>query len=210
MAEKQIRSTPQQSRSQQRVDLILQTASNLFMEVGYESATTNAIAERAGISIGSLYRYFPDKESILRELSDRYHNRLRDVYDRIPLDDAVYWPLPVLLDRMVDPIIDAFPECPLLMQLLVGSELSAEIAAVSCAMGEEITRRITSIFQHVAPHLSEDRVRMITMICIAQVKTLLTLARNTPDEAARTAIVREVKQMLLAYLEPIIKSPSSN
>ena len=51
MSDYSVRNVPQQSRSQQRVDSILDTAAELITEVGYEAATTNAIAERAGICV---------------------------------------------------------------------------------------------------------------------------------------------------------------
>ena len=52
------RRVPQQARSRERYNLILDSAARLFAEVGYEAATTNAIADVAGVSIGSLYQYF--------------------------------------------------------------------------------------------------------------------------------------------------------
>ena len=82
MSKNSTRTAPQQIRSQQRVDLILDTAAVLFSESGYENASTNAIAERAGISIGSLYRYFPDKDAILRALAGRYRAEMLALYDQ--------------------------------------------------------------------------------------------------------------------------------
>ena len=67
-----VRKLPKQARSQQRVDTILDTAAQLFEEVGYESATTNEIALRAGVPIGSLYQFFTNKDAILNALVERY------------------------------------------------------------------------------------------------------------------------------------------
>ena len=108
MTDVSMRRTPQQARSQQRVDLILDVAADIFAEVGYESATTNAIAERAGVSIGSLYRYFPDKDAILHALSNRYYEQVRALFDEVFTKDVVYLPLPVLLDRLIDPARNHF------------------------------------------------------------------------------------------------------
>ncbi|HAP75695.1 MAG TPA: TetR family transcriptional regulator, partial [Acidimicrobiaceae bacterium] len=63
-----LRQTPQQARSAERVQVILGAAERAIAELGYEGATTNHIAAAAGISVGSLYRWFPDKESIATEL----------------------------------------------------------------------------------------------------------------------------------------------
>jgi AcrR family transcriptional regulator len=66
------RKNPQQRRSQATVDAILDAAAELFCENGFESATTNAIAERAGVSIGSCYQYFPNKLALLEALRERH------------------------------------------------------------------------------------------------------------------------------------------
>lgn len=65
------RKQPAQGRAKETVKAILEGAAQVFSEEGY-SATTNRIAERAGVSIGSLYQYFPNKESILSSLLGRH------------------------------------------------------------------------------------------------------------------------------------------
>ncbi len=67
-----MRRQPQQARSQERVQQILDVAEQLFVEIGYESATTRAIAAQADVSVGSIYQFFPDKEAILKALAIRY------------------------------------------------------------------------------------------------------------------------------------------
>lgn len=65
------RTTPRQGRSRQTVECILEAAAQLLEAEGERRFNTNAIAERAGVSIGALYRYFPDKRSILLALAQR-------------------------------------------------------------------------------------------------------------------------------------------
>ena len=205
MAEIPIRCQPQQSRSQQRMDLILDTAADLFAQVGYESATTNAIAAQAGISIGSLYRYFPDKEAILRALANRYQERSRALYDQVFTADLVYLPLPVLLDRLIDPFIDLYLTCPAYGHILLGADVSAEIAAAAAAVEQEGLGRITTVLQQVAPHLNGARARLVATVCKAVVKVLIGLVTNSRDEEFQRQVTIEVKRMLSAYLEPVMR-----
>ncbi len=65
------RKTPRQPRAQHSVDVVLEAAAQLLEVTGEAGFNTNAVAERAGVSIGTLYRYFPDKASILRALAQR-------------------------------------------------------------------------------------------------------------------------------------------
>ena len=71
-----VRRSPSQGRAAQTVDAIVIAASRILVERGYGSASTNAIAERAGVSIGSLYQYFRHKEDIFRELVRRHRGEV--------------------------------------------------------------------------------------------------------------------------------------
>jgi AcrR family transcriptional regulator len=71
------RVAPQPQRAARRLAGFLETAAELFAEVGFEGATMQAIAERSGSSIGALYNYFPDKQSVAVTLLARYSDELR-------------------------------------------------------------------------------------------------------------------------------------
>lgn len=66
---------PIQSRGISTKEKILQAALELFCEKGFYKTTTNEIAQRAKVSIGSLYSYFEDKDTIILEILERYHNK---------------------------------------------------------------------------------------------------------------------------------------
>jgi AcrR family transcriptional regulator len=65
------RKKPRQQRAQETVSAILEAAAQVFADAGYAEGTTNRIAERAGVSVGSLYQYFPNKNALLVALVDR-------------------------------------------------------------------------------------------------------------------------------------------
>ncbi|UXY08935.1 TetR/AcrR family transcriptional regulator [Kosakonia sp. ML.JS2a] len=66
------RKRPAQARSRATVEAIMQSATYILTKVGWEGLTTNAIAEKAGVNIGSLYQFFPNKEAIIAELQRRH------------------------------------------------------------------------------------------------------------------------------------------
>ena len=66
------RKTPAQTRSQETMNVILEAAIQVFEKEGYAGTTTNHIASRAGVSVGSVYQYFPNKESILYCLMEQH------------------------------------------------------------------------------------------------------------------------------------------
>jgi AcrR family transcriptional regulator len=198
-----MRHRPQQARSQERVDLILDTAADLIAEIGYEAVTTNAIAERAGISIGSLYRYFPDKDAILRGLSVRHLEQVRMMYDEVFTEDLVHLPLKMVIDSIVDPFVELQVACPEFKQILLGSDVSADIAAASEEMDQEIIERMTCFLLSTAKDIDEQRARLVAMACKAQVKALLSLITCDSAPAFCEQLTVEMKRMLYNYLAPI-------
>ena len=203
MTDTSMRRTPQQTRSQQRVDLILNISADLFAEIGYESVTTNAIAERAGISIGSLYRYFPDKDAILHALSSRHYEQVRMLFDEVCTKDAVYLPLAVLIDRLIDAFVELHVACPAYKHILLGSDVSADIAAASEALDQEIIERMAGVLILTAPDLDEQRAHLVATVCKAQVKALLAMITPSGTQEFQSQVIAEMKRMLVAYLEPI-------
>jgi len=88
------RSTPSQARGKERVRVILAAALTLYKERGMESVTTNDIAERAAIPIGSLYRYFPNKDAIAVALTELYIEDIAKIFEEIhdhPMLEQLSW-----------------------------------------------------------------------------------------------------------------------
>lgn len=66
------RKRPRQQRSREMVDRILDAAARIFPEAGYHGTTTNDVADAAGVSVGSLYQYFPNKDALLVAIGERH------------------------------------------------------------------------------------------------------------------------------------------
>lgn len=77
MTETQIRRAPSQKRSRDRMDAILATATQMIAETGSDALRMSELAQRTGISIGSLYQYFPDKSAVVHALAERCNEESR-------------------------------------------------------------------------------------------------------------------------------------
>lgn len=100
------RRAARQERSQATVDAILEAATRLFAEGGLDQVNTNHIAELAGVSIGSLYQYFPSKEAILGELIDRHAEQTIAAL-AAKLGEFDVRPIPAVLREIVEILLEA-------------------------------------------------------------------------------------------------------
>lgn len=113
-----VRRRPKQRRARETVEAVLDAVIRILKRDGYRAITTNRIAEVAGVSIGSVYQYFPDKASIFNAL----HQRHIDQIDRMVQTKLVEYassPLADLMRAMIDAMIDAHVTDPELYELLL-------------------------------------------------------------------------------------------
>ena len=76
------RKSPRQSRSQATVDAILDATARVLIERGHAATNTNLVAERAGVSVGSLYQYFPNKLALINALHARHSREMTLALER--------------------------------------------------------------------------------------------------------------------------------
>jgi len=80
-----VRKKPKQKRSRQMVDALIEATATAIVERGLEGITTHHIAETAGVSVGSLYQYFDDKEALVEALVDKLANEIAQALLRLPM-----------------------------------------------------------------------------------------------------------------------------
>ncbi len=199
-----MRKAPQQARSQQRVDAILSAAAEMIGEAGYEGVTTSKLAQRAGISVGSFYQYFADKEAVFQALGDRYLIEMRRKIDAMFPPDAQYAPLEVLVGRSVDMLVIHAAEHNQLVELMESAWVSPEMRAMTVAMNEEIERKIGEILAHRTPHLEEGERRIAAVVMMNLVKAVLPAIEGR-SEPQRSIIVEEFKRIGVFYMQSVIE-----
>ena len=111
------RKSPQQDRSKITVDAILTATAQILTQEGYDTASTNRIAERAGVSIGSLYQYFPNKEALVAALVERHANEMIEIVES-KFKDLFDAPIEVMLSEVVKACITAHAMNPALHRVL--------------------------------------------------------------------------------------------
>jgi len=115
--------SPRQQRAQHKVELILEAAIRLLDKGGLAVLTTNAVAETAGVSIGTLYQYFPNKEAILEALADREMAALSARVIAVLQDRSVASPQD-RIGRILRAVTASYGERPRVHRLVMEQSLS--------------------------------------------------------------------------------------
>jgi AcrR family transcriptional regulator len=193
-----------QARGQQRIEQLLDVAAQVFAEVGFEAATTNAIAARAGISPGSLYQFFSNKDAIAEALADRFVERLRST-EAIFGPEIEVLPLDELIDHVVDPLVEFHVSHPGFQALFSGSIVSPRLADATQGFLQAVVRRAEAMFAVRAPSLSRERRARCARVSVELIRSLLPLVVAT-DPAERDAMVAELKAAQRGYLAPLFEA----
>jgi len=216
MARKQIslRRQPQQKRSLERVERILDAAAIVFDEVGFEATTTHAIAAKADTAVGSLYQFFPDKLAIFNALELRHVDRVYVIWDRLLRPEIIQLPFSDLIHTIRVQFQQLF-EQPTSKIIFVQFYTSPTIFRnIDNSFTQKMIQLMAKLLQTRNPALSNHRTQLLGEICVHGINSLILLALG--NEPARCqAIFMEIEAILKAYLkddigDEIVKDSSFN
>ncbi len=166
---KAARTKPLQARGKERVRLILSAALELFQEKGIEDTTTNDIAQRARIPIGSLYRYYPNKDAIIVALTDLYINDVIDIFDTIgahPMLAYLSWEEILLL------MVDAWVNYTRLngpFMFLYAEKASPHLNKLNEASWQRFVRSFSGVLKKRCPEANERELLIAFHLSLAAV-----------------------------------------
>ncbi|MFI8889698.1 TetR family transcriptional regulator [Streptomyces paradoxus] len=192
-----------QARGERRIVQLLDAAARVFATTGYTAASTNAIAREAGVSPGTLYQFFPNKEAIAIELGSRLTHEMRQSYDEVltPVDDDAT-PLEEVIAGTVDRFIEFNCRHPAFFVLMHGPDIPGRIAEEHDALHTTLVARVETILAPFAPEAPPAAVSRTAQMCVGIYKAGLELIL-AHEGAEREAYVQELKDALVRYLEPL-------
>ena len=171
---------PKQKRSIQMKEKILSAAMQLICDKGFFETTTNEIAKAAGISIGSLYSYFSDKDTILAELLERHHQHFMSVFEVLSTEMNVQLSSENLhewLRRLVMKLIDLHLSVKDFNRAL--SELyyaKPEVAAILDSHEEEIRRAVLELLRENLSRVQADDLEAASVVIVDFINALVDRA----------------------------------
>lgn len=199
------RRAPVQARSRARVEHLLQIAADLIAEAGSDALRMSDVAAKAGVSIGSLYQYFPDKASIIRTLAERYNAQGRACIAAAlaPVADAAS--LRRAFGHLVDTYYAMFLAEPVMRDIWCGTQADAGLRALELADSRANALVLAAAMARARPRQSRGPARaalrnaafLIMQLGEATMRLAVSVDRRQGD-----ALVETYKRMALREIAP--------
>lgn len=185
-----LRKLPQQERSVQRLEAILDSAMSLVLEKDVASVTMSEIAQRAGIPIGSLYQFFPQKAAILKALHDRLSMEIEDRVSQIfagvnSLDDAA--------QRGADALFELhtlFRDRPIFMSIWQAIQTDKDLNHLSNDYHEHLIGLFLKDLSQLIPAEDFGKMRVTLKLFIITSGDVIRFATSQNPEAAKLYLER--------------------
>lgn len=194
------RRRPRQERSRERVERILDaTAALLGDDMPPDQITTAAIAEEAGVPIGSVYQYFPNKLAVLAELARRVMEQVDHKTASLIAEDFGVLRWDQAIDRAIDATMQGYAEQPGYLQLLLSIRPTPEFRSIT----DESNERMAAVLaRHPALRavIPADRIELVTRSAIQAANSLQDWALSENDPQLANRIIGEMKTLLQGYL----------
>jgi len=194
-----------QERSRATVDALVEATARILVREGFDRASTNRIAEQAGVSVGSLYQYFPSKDALVAAVIDRHREELGRVV-RGALAKASAQPIEQAVRTLVAAAIDAHRIDPKLHRVLAEQiPRTGRLEKVETFSRENFT----SFSRYLERHRDEVRevdLDLASFICVTTIEALTHSAvLHNPamlsDDAAVKALIDEATRLIVSYLQ---------
>ncbi|MFO0550903.1 MAG: TetR/AcrR family transcriptional regulator [Polyangiaceae bacterium] len=193
------RKQPKQERASVTVDAILAASAQTLRERGFAKASVNAIARRAGVSVGSLYQYYPSKDALLVALAERHTAEALATLERTFLEVREE-PLEVAVRAVVERMVAAHAD-PLHQVLALGLDEVGAAPSIQAAIDERAGAAVTAFLIERAGQV-RTHTPALTALLVVRAIDLLTHAaiERYPQSIGDGTLATELSALALGYL----------
>lgn len=183
---------------------ILDAASELLIEGGPDALTTSALAERTGLRVRNVYRYFRDRQAIMATLAERMSDRIESAVAGVTGLSDPSRPLERVINDLVEQVMAAAASEPAGVQVRAAMRTSRELQAIDAASDRRIARVLAEALRQRGIRVRRDRLEAGVYVVVTAIGAVLDRAALDSDEAEQAILVREVKRMAYAYVQTLV------
>ena len=192
-----------QERSRATVDALIEATARILVKEGFEGASTNRIAEEAGVSVGSLYQYYPSKEALVAAVIDRHNQEMMQIV-RGALSEIASQPLEKAVRRLVTVAIEVHRIDTMLHRVLAEQiPRTGRLEEVE-ANNREIHALIRAYLEDHRDELRRVDLDFAAFVCVTSIEALThTAVLHRPEilsDALVGTLVDETTRLVVGYL----------
>ncbi len=203
-----MRRAPMQKRSRERVEHILACASRLIAERGSDTMRMSEVAELSGISIGSLYQYFPDKAAIIRTLAERYNAVSRTcIADGLAHVKTVE-DLRQAFSVLIDEYYEIFLAEPVIRDIWSAMQADKTLREVELAESRQNAALLAAALKRALPDEDLEKLQVSALLVMYFGECAMRLAISTGETEGR-ALVEAYKRMAYQSFESTARLDSN-
>ncbi|MCW7491134.1 TetR/AcrR family transcriptional regulator [Leptospira sp. 2 VSF19] len=201
------RKIPQQKRSKERYQKIIDTTIGLLGEVGYDDLTTDLIAERSGIPVGSIYQFFPNKESIIYSHAESCYFMLHDFFFKL-LDEELK-KRKKFTPEFIDFTLHSFERT---LNEVKGYRLINSILYTNQALlkldiesNERFAKSLAEkVILYLFPKVDKKRAYYSSLMIVETVDSVVKIAQRKGKPAEKKALLSELQNLLFVYFSSFL------
>jgi AcrR family transcriptional regulator len=198
------RKSASQERSRATVQALLDATARVLTREGYDRASTNRIAATAGVSVGSLYQYFPNKEALVAALVARHNREMLDLL-REALKEVASLDLATAIAKLVRAAVDAHRVDPALHRVLDEQvPRMGQLAKIEALQGEtfQLVRHYLEKRRHEIAVRDLDSATSILVTTVEALTHQFVIHRPGAPARDRDRFIDEVTRLVVGYLQP--------
>ena len=199
MTEPQMRRAPSQKRSRERVDAILATATDMIAKAGSDALRMSELAQRTGISIGSLYQYFPDKSAVVRALAERNNEESRACIAEGLAAAASMEALAGAFASLVDTYYGMFLAEPVIRDIWSAVQADGALRAMEVAESRRNGALLAARLKLLRPQADPARIEATALLVMHLGEATMRLAVSV-DRTEGDRLVEAYKRMAIREL----------
>jgi AcrR family transcriptional regulator len=193
-----------QQRSRATVDALVEATARILVKEGFDKASTNRIAEVAGVSVGSLYQYFPSKEALVAAVIERHQQEIRQTVQG-ELAEVLAEPVEKAVHKLIAIAVESHRVDPKLHRVL--AEQVPRVGKLEKL--EAFSRENYTLFKtYLEAHRDELRVddlELASFVCVTSIEALthnavLHYSKMFSDETME-ALIEEGTRLVIGYLK---------
>ncbi len=196
----QLRRAPTQKRSRERVERILTAAVAMIEEAGSDAMRMSDLAERAEVSIGSLYQYFPDKGAVIRTLAERYNAQGRECIEEGLAGVRDIAGLKKAFSELVDIYYGMFLAEPVMRDIWSGTQADRDLRDIDLADSRANGAVLAGVMARLRPEADMREIAQSAFLIMHLGQATMRLAISV-DRAEGDALVEAYKRMALREFE---------